>query len=327
MSKRSVIRLSLAAAAAVAIPIGASAQDFTPIGDRILSDPTFLPLQGQFYGQSGYAYERTDGHVFDSVGADVESRRHTLSTFHQGFSYGVTDDIALNVGIAYGFDGHTRLDAPGGIRDTNQSGFEDPTFGLTWRAIDQRAHPMSLDLFGSYSPDVFSNKTASGTEDASVARGGPAVDFGAALGRETRFFTIRADATGHYYGNSTLDNTTTGATVHTTDYWVPSVGLQTQARLNDRLSVNVGADYNFNGDPRVVNGATGVEHIAQLGDYQDVNVALNVHFVPNALVGSVSYRHEFHDRNTNVFPADPTANTQFDRSTDGVGVQLRYVFK
>lgn len=327
MIKRSIVRLFLATAATLTVPACALAQDFTPIGERILSDPTFLPLQGQFYGESGYAYDRTDGHAFDSTGSGVESRRHTINTFNQAFSYGVTDDIALNVGIAYGFDGHTRVDAPGGIRDTNQSGFADPTFGLTWRAIDQRSHPMSLDLFGSYSPDVFANKTANGTEDASIARGGPAVDFGAALGRETRFFTIRADATGHYFGNSTLDNTTTGTTVHTTDYWVPSVGVQTQTRLNDRFSVNVGADYNFNGDPRVVNSATGVEHVAQLGDYQDVNVALNVHIVPNALVGSVSYRHEFHDRNLNVFAADPTANTQFDRSTDGVGVKLQYVFK
>lgn len=327
MNKRSAVRLTLAAAVAVAIPICALAQDFTPIGDRIVSDPAYLPLHGQFFGDTGYAYDRSDGHEFDAAGTNVESRRHTINLVHQAFAYGLTDDLSFNVGVAYDFSGRTRVSAPGGERTFDQSGFEDPTFGLTWRAIDERSHPVSLDLFTAYSPDVVSSTTANGSQDASVARGGPEFDVGAALARETRFFTIRGEVTGRYFGVGAQDNLTTGATVRTASYWVPSLGVETQSRLNDRLSVNVGADYNFNGDPHVVNSDTGVEHIAQLGDYQDVNVGLNYHFVPNTLVGSVNYRHEFHDRNINVFPADPTANTQFDRDGDGVGVQLRYVFK
>ena len=69
MNKRSAVRLTLAAAAAVAIPICALAQDFTPIGDRIVSDPAYLPLHGQFFGDTGYAYHRTNGPWFDATGA------------------------------------------------------------------------------------------------------------------------------------------------------------------------------------------------------------------------------------------------------------------
>lgn len=327
MFTRSIACLSLAAATAAAIPLFASAQDFTPIGDRIITDPTYLPLRGQVFGQSGYAYDRADGRGFDASGAEFQSRRRTADVVDQSFSYGLTDDLAVNVGIAYQFSGRTRVNFADGFKATGESGFENPTFGLTWRLLDQRTHPASLDLFGAYAPDVFANETANGGEDASVARGGPEFDIGAGLGRETRFFTIRGEVKGRYLGVATLDNITSGATVRTASYWVPSVGVSTQSRLNDRVSVNVGADYNFNGDPRVVNDVSGVEHVAQLGDYQDVNVALNYHFIPNALVGSVSYRHEFHDRNVNAFVADPTLNTAFDRSSDGVGVKLSYVFK
>jgi hypothetical protein len=52
MLTRSVIGLSLAAT--LMAPLAAAAQDFTPISDRILSDPLFLPLRGQFYGETSY---------------------------------------------------------------------------------------------------------------------------------------------------------------------------------------------------------------------------------------------------------------------------------
>ena len=139
----------------------------------------------------------------------------------------MTDDLSFNVGVAYDFSGRTRVNAPGGERTFDQSGFEDPTFGLTWRAIDERSHPVSLDLFTAYSPDVVSSTTANGSQDASVARGGPEFDVGAALARETRFFTIRGEAKGRYFGVSTQDNLTTGATVRTASYWVPSLGVET----------------------------------------------------------------------------------------------------
>ena len=55
--------------------------------------------------------------------------------------------------------GYRQVDSGGGSTKINASGFYDPTFGLTWRAIDQRAHGMNLDLYGTYAPDVFGSHT------------------------------------------------------------------------------------------------------------------------------------------------------------------------
>ncbi len=323
MTLRGIMYMSIAAA--VAIPLYAQAQDFTPTGDRVLSDPTYLPLQGQFFGDSSYGYERGESDVFDSTDARSATTRHTQNFVRQNFAYGVTDALSLNVGIGYGFSGDNRVVSANGTTTTHQSGWEDPSLGATYRLLDQRNHPVSLDIMGDYSPDAFQSRNATQIRDGTIARGGPEVGLGVGLGRETRFFTIRGVFFDHYFGNSTTDNPNVGAANTTNAYWVPSVGLQTQTRFTDRLSANVGADYNFNGSPRVVNAA-GVPHTANLGDYQTVNVALNYHFIPNRLVGSVNYHHTFQDQTNEAF-ADPALDFSRERSSDGVGAELRYVFK
>ena len=323
MALRCIVYMSLAAA--VAMPLCAQAQDFTAAGERILSDPTYLPLQGQFSGDTGYGYERTDGDNFDATGARSAITRNTQNVIRQNFAYGLTDALSLNLGIGYGFSGQNRVASADGVTTTDQSGWEDPTLGVTYRLLDQRNHPVSLDIMGEYSPDVFQSRTASASRDGTIARGGPEVDLGVGLGRETRVFTIRGVFFDKYFGASTTFNPNSGGTAETGSYWVPSVGIQTQTRFTDRLSANVAADYNFNGNPRVVDGA-GLARTSQLGDYQTVNVSLNYHFIPNRLVGSVNYHHTFQDRTNEVF-ADPNLDFSRTRSTDGVGAELRYVFK
>ena len=322
MINRYIVVLSLAAA--VSAPVLAAAQDFTPTGDRILSDPTYLPLQGQFSGETGYNYERTTGNLFDSTGAQTATTRNSLNTIRQRFTYGITDQLSINAGIAYGFDGRV---SQNGLPGNNRSGFDDPTFGLTYRLLDQRKRPLSLDVFGEYSPDAFQSRSASDSQDGTVARGGSEAGFGAALGHETRFFTIRGAFTDRYFGDSSSLNTTSGASADTSSYWVPTLGVQTQTRFTNRLSANVGFDYNFNGNRNTVNSLSGVESINHVGDSQDVNVSLNYHFVPNRLVGSLDYSHTFYGRLNESFPADPTENTLRTRSGNGVGATLRYVFK
>jgi hypothetical protein len=322
MALRSMLCLSVAAA--VAVPLYAQAQEFTPIGDRILSDPTYLPLQGQIYGQSGYDYQRINSAFFDSTGAETAAGRNNLNTFHQSFAYGISDALSVNFGIAYGFGSDTNTKSTT-VTSTNRNGFEDPTFGLTYRVFDQRTHPLGLDIFGDYSPDVIASRAASPTQDATIARGGPEADFGIALGRETRAFTVRGAFTGRYFGASSTQESLSGATMDTASYWVPSLSVQTQTRFSPRLSANVGFEYNFQGSPSVTDTGSGVTHINKIGDTQDVNVSLNYHIIPNRLVGSVGYQHTFFDDRNEIF-ADPTDNTLLTRSGNTYSATLRYVF-
>ena len=222
-----------------AAPLAAHAQDMTPMTDRILSDPAFLPLKGQFYGESSYFYNEINGENYDSTGAYVAHIRNVANTLSQYFAYGITDDLSLNFGIAGDVSGFRRVDDATGDKRINASGFYDPTFGLTWRAIDQRTHGVNLDLFGVYAPDVFSSQVGSLTQDATVARGGGEGDLGLAVSQENRFFTLRGDVTARYYGTSTTTSAVNGVDIRTSSFWAPEVGVQTQVRFTPVISANV----------------------------------------------------------------------------------------
>lgn len=323
MAMRSIVCLSLAAA--VAVPLYAHAQEFTPTGDRILSDPTYLPLHGQIYGQSGYSYERTNGAIFDSTGAYIASTRNTLNAFGQDFAYGITDALSVNLGIAYGFGTASNASSTT-VNATNREGFENPTFGATYRVLDQRTHPLSFDIFGDYSPDAIASRSASPTQDGAVARGGGEGDFGFALGRETHAFTIRGAFTDRYLGGSSTLNSTTGTSTDTASYWVQSLSVQTQARFTPRLSANVAYAYNFQGSPNVVDTGSGVVFADHIGNNQDINASLNYHIIPNRLVGSVGYQHTFYNDKNEIF-ADPVDDILQTRSGNTYSATLRYVFR
>jgi hypothetical protein len=326
MPTRKAIALSLATI--LTAPLAAAAQDFTPISDRILSDPTFLPLKGQFYGESAYDYSDNQSQAFDASGANLSSSRRTLNTFRQSFAFGVTDRLSINFSEAYGFSGNARVTSPAGVTSTSLSGWYDPTIGLTYRFIDQKEQPFLLDFITHYSPDAFESRAAVNGQDASVARGGPEADFGLAIGRETKFLTIRGSLTAYYYGTSTEQTASLTRGVATTgSYWAPSLGLETQTRFTDRLSANISGHYTFNGNPTVSNNIPDLFHTENLGNTADVGVSLNYHLIPNKLVGSVNYTHTFNDHTTLNYPADAPLDGYHWGTTNDVGVSLRYVFQ
>lgn len=320
---RNLVCLSIAAA--LAVPVLAHGQDFTPTGDRILSDPTYLPLKGQVYGQTDYGYSQTNGHLFDPTGAETAGIRNTLNIFDQKLAYGITDALSVRAGFSYGF-GTDRRATPTDTTSNNRNGLENPTIGATYRVLDQRSHPISFDVFGDYAPDVFPSKSASLSQDGTVATGGPEADFGFAVGRETRMFTIQGAFTDRYVGGTSTFNRTSGLSNTAPSFWVPVLGVQTQTRFTPRLSANLGYAYNFQSRSVAVQPVNGPSYTNQIGDTQTVNVSLNYHLIPNRLVGSVGYQHTFYGNRNQIY-ADPTSDLLQTRTGDAMNVSLRYLFR
>ncbi len=148
----------LLAAAVVVFPLSAFAQpgyDNTS-ALRILSDPAYLPFAGQFEGTTAYHYDQASGDVFDSTGAPDYTFHTITDTISQSLQYGLTDDLSFQFGISYD-PSQKRNDIfpDGSMKSLQSNGFTDPSFGVTWRAIDQANGPMNLDLSASYDPDAF----------------------------------------------------------------------------------------------------------------------------------------------------------------------------
>jgi hypothetical protein len=299
--------------------------DMTPDSGRILSDPNFLPLAGQFYGTTAYSHGWTDGNSANSAGLETSSFHINTNTLDQLLSVGITDDLAVNASIEYAPANFREIDYASGRSATfNSSGFSDPTFGATWRLFDQNAWPVDLDLLGSYTPDWIDAHTATAYEDGTVARGGEAGTVGAALGYDARSFGIRGAFSADFLGDSSSYNLANGDTVETEGHSDYTLSLDTQTRLTDLFSVNAGLAHTFASNQTGVNLTSGAPHYSEPGDNTALQLALNYNFIPNQFVISATYAHDFYD-NGRTFYDDPADDTETrDKNGNIVGVKLSY---
>jgi len=315
----------LLAAAFVMFPLQAFAQPDSAL--RILSDPAYLPLAGQFEGNSAYHYGQTTGDVFDSTGAPDYSFHTVTNEIDQSLQYGLTDDLSFQVGIAYDPSVKRNDVFPdASVKTLSSNGFTDPTFGVTWRAIDETNAPLNLDFSASYAPDAFNAKTASPSEDGSIARGGQAAHFGAAISEVMQQFTVLVSVNANYLGGSTIDNLINDTTAKRDSYWTYDIGLASQLRFADRFSVNGGVTHTFNRNFNVMNITDGLASVSQPGDTTAFNVALNYHIVPNTFVVALTYAYDMHSSSQNVFATAPASDTTTRSNNENLfGVKLQYV--
>jgi hypothetical protein len=314
------------AASIIAFSSPALAQDFDSDSTRYISDPLYLPLEGEIYGATGYSYGSTNQDIFNSTGARTDSVDINLSTLSQEVLYGLTDDFALHLNWGYGWRDVTRHSVAGNATERSSSGWSDPGFGLTYRLMDQRESPLTFDLRADYSPDAFPAKAATPDLSGTIARGGQSVDLGATLGHEGRFLTVAGVFDAHWYGPRDVVNQNSGDLTHSDSLWNYRLGLAAQARLSDAFSLNAGVGHTFGNDVSVFNNTSGLFHISRGGDVTDIAAALNYQFVPNTVVGSLGYQHNFYQTTNNVFPTSPADNNSIrNKDEDLVGVTVRYL--
>lgn len=322
-------RLSkLAAGAAIlllSLEAPAQALDLTPSADSILSDPNFLPAAGQFYGTTFYAHGWIDGTSANAAGLDVSNFHIDTNALEQVLAYGVTDNLSVNASIAYAPENYRQIDYAAGESATfDSSGFADPTFGATWRVLDQNVYPFDVDLLGSYTPDLIDAHTAAADQDGTVARGGQSGTLGGALGYETRSLGIRGAFTADFYGSSDTLDLSSGDLMQMQGHTDYELSLETQTRLTDLFSANAGIGRTFASNVNAVNLANGVPHFSEPGDSTTLHLALNYQFVPDVFVVSATYAHAFYDDQRTLYP-DPAADTlTHDKSGDVVGLKLYY---
>jgi hypothetical protein len=318
---------SLAAAAAmIAVSAPAFAQDMASDSTRIVSDPLYLPLQGEIYGATGYQYGSLSRDTYNAAGVKTDSANIGSNTLDQTFLYGITDDLAVRFNWGYDISRDASRHVVGGGDDKrDSSGWTDPDFGLTYRVMDQRNNPLTLDLRADYSPDAFPAKSATGTDEGTVAQGGQMADFGATLGHEGPMFTIAAKFDAIWLDTRNILNQSSGDMTRYDSMWNYRFGLDSQTRITDQISLNAGVGHTFTNNGAVFNQTSGLEHITTGGDVTDVNAALNYQFIPNTVVGSLEYQHNFYQNSRNLFALASNDTSTRNKDEDLVGVTVRYV--
>jgi len=251
---------------------------FDPISTRILSDPLFLPLKGQIYGQTDYLFsdERFNGFA-PASGVKNYNEKDFVHTLSQVVEYGITDDFIVQVTESYTWEHYEYMQgsfsSARSVKDTS-----NPEFAAKYRILDQSVYPVDVDLGMSYMPNFDIN-------GGYVASGLNMTSFTGSLGREMKAFTVQLKGSAQYYGveKDTSLNERFGP------YWFYTLGVETQTRLTDRFSVNLGFDYWFPDGQK--NHLTDVVEEQAWGSMMYIGTAFNYQIIPHKLVGSIGYSY------------------------------------
>lgn len=305
----------------------AAASPFDTINDRIISDPLYLPLKSQFYGATAYTYGLSKSNNFNYKGSKTGNSSTDANTFAQTLLYGVTDKLTMRLTDSYEFTKAFRaLSSTGSSSTSNNDGFNNPTIGTTWRAVDQSAFPADLDLTLNISPNSFKDKEAGGGQNGTVASGNQPVTLSTAIGREMKDFTISGVFTTIYAGNRYYESLTNNSNYYEQQYFNYTFALNTQTRFTERLSLNLGSGYTITDKGYATNLTTGTKFVATLGNTLDFNAALNYHIIPNKLVGSLTYTYDDFSASKSTYPTAASDTSTKNHNANIFGARVLYLF-
>jgi hypothetical protein len=295
---------------------------------QILADPSFLPLKGQVFGETDFLFSAQTGGSFGPAGARTSSITIDSEAVGQIFRYGLTDRLSLNLAAEYAWSRAKSTTISGDVTHSDVNGFEDPSVGLTYRLIRQADHPVSVDLTATYAPDLISADNADAYGGAgSRAFGGSQAQVSLAVAHGEAAFTVQGTASIRYVGDRTVEDLANGDEVRTASYWVPAISVASRIRLSDRLSANLGAQYDFEGEPAAYNQQNGLTFDTNIGNVASVAAALNYLFISARFDGSLIYRHTFDSSVDATYPANPAFNSSYDREGNSIELTLRYTLK
>jgi len=333
------IAATLLAGAANFLPTAALAQSgpdslgaggpFDPISSRILSDPLYLPLTGQIYGESSYVFTRSNYDVFNgrTPGSQIAGTEdnHSLTQY---LAYGLTDEFSLHAAISHDWNNLDRTASiPGAATGTHSEGFTNPIFGATYRLLDQAYEmPVNLDLSFDYAPDLISRQAPGNGLDGTVGAGRDRTDFSLAVGREMRAFTIVGKLTASHLGQQNYVSLANNNNFTQDSGWVYNLGVNTQTRLTDQWSIDAGLGYNFAEDLSGRNETLGLPFQDKTANGLTIGTGVNYAIMPGSLVAGVTYDYrDLTDSGTNYYTLGKNSQIR-NHDAHVVGVNLRYVF-
>jgi hypothetical protein len=327
--KRSLYRYAFPLALFL-LPMGAKALDLSPNVSRVISDPSYLPLRGQLYGSTEYSYGNTGSNSNNYLNTLTSSNSTVSNTIIQELAYSLTDDFTLRVSDSYEWLTSTTTGTSGATTVTNSNGLLDPTFGATWRVLDESQHFFNWDLIGSYAPNLINAQSASPSNNGNLARGGDTETLGTALSYKSQDFTLYLEGSTTYLDNRYVVNPATNITTTYTSSWQYYLLVSTQTRFTNQWSVNLALSQTFN---NIVNasytngGGTLIASSRNPGNATDLIGALNFQAVPDRFVISAIYNHNFYNIGGTTYAALPASNTTtFNKGEDVFSGELRYVF-
>ncbi len=297
---------------------------------RFLTDPLFIPRAGQLTGSTSFVYHSLNYEGYGgATNAHITSVNSDYKTLSQSLEYGISDRFSVGLSGAYQLNTvETEYPQLGSSQTAHNNGFSNPTLNATWRIIDQaKRKPVDVDLLLAYSPNVISAKSGVSGNNGNASNGRHVVSFGAAVGREMKKMSLKAQASGIYNGECSYQFLGNDHDYRVDSAMSYNLTLSSQVRFTNRFSLNAGMGYTLADDTngRDLTDSSAATWKTTGVDTMTFNAALNFHFVPNRLVGSLAYTHTSYDDATNTY-TDGYVSKIKDKSMNSFGARLIYSF-
>lgn len=297
--------LKFGAVVLMAWPAAAFAFDWTPDTTRILSDPAFLPARGQLASTTTMEYRDGDQDLTRN-GVPSGSTSGNGYGITETLTYGATDRLAVRLSMDHWNSEFSETTASGRVLTYHHNGFDNPTLSLVYRALEQKTSPVSVDVGGSYSPDLFTSRSATTTQDGTVASGGQSAGGFVALNREMKSMTIRAVAGVSYFGDRRGTDPSDNSTDSYGSNWGYHFGVNTQTRFSERVSVDFRAGYAGRTDMYSYNRQQNGAHNNSYGGEIQTSIGANYHLYVNRIVVGLEYDRNYLADHTMSYPSGVT---------------------
>jgi len=312
--------------AAVPFAGTALALDFSPDTTRYLSDPSFLPKHGQLEGTTTYQYDDFSDDVNNASGAKFVSQTQKTSSINQDLAFGLSDRLAIRGSIGYAASRLSDDYTTGQTYKFDSNGGSDPWLAVSYRLIEQKASPVSIDAFIEYSPDLFDAKSGTTGQSGTVARGGQAGEAVLHVNREMKSLTLQLEAGVQQNDSRKILNLSDGTDTKVGALTAYLIGLRTQTRLNNAFAVNLGTVYRINGSSSVSNAANHMSYTSDNGNSLVSYVGLNYSIIPQKFSVEAEYQYTATGKTSVDNAVNYSVGSWSNPSANSAVLSLHYLF-
>jgi hypothetical protein len=297
-------------------------------GDDVTA-PEYLPAEGVWFGNTLYSFSRTASDTMDSRGVRKAFNRADLSLIDQTLFYGITDDVALTLAGAYGWQTSRHTPETGARSNLFAGGFEDPSLTGTWRVLHEAAQGINLDLIGLYSPDLFALKSPSATQAGTLARGEQVATLATAISHGSDTVSLYGEGLASFLGRRMALDPASGKITEYGTAWQYALDGQVQFRPSAGLAFTLGVEEIFDADRHAATSPADSSRtpafLYRPGRVTTIDLSADIAIIPDRLLIGLVYEHEFLDTSRDLDPADPRSIVSATKGReDLIGLLVRY---
>lgn len=264
---------------------------------RELTDLQYQPTLGHLILSTDYTNTYSEGTLNRSSGGQVvDSNRGTQDGFSSFIGYGFTNEFAAGLQIGdisssvtdYTYGPGSALN--GQKESYKSNGTTDPILEMQYRAIEQDASPVTVDLILAYSPKLLDSTLPTASTAGNAARGGDLILVGADIGHKYTRASYLLGASISFFGPSSGTNPNTKVSTSYDPYRKSLVSAAGQFKISDIFLLRGQIAYNlFTSQTSTTSGLDTV-----VDSYSQITAGASFlgYFIPGKFAGTFGFSED-----------------------------------